>query len=124
MMFVVDLRYDSVITYEIQHCAHKTLRGPRGALIMCSKEYAGITVSKSCIPFDPEKPWITSGIRIGTPAMTTRGMQESEALQLVGYIDEVIKKHADEATLNFIRDKVAALCNHFPIYQDECLSAR
>jgi glycine hydroxymethyltransferase len=57
-------------------------------------EKAGITVSRSCIPFDTQKPWITSGIRIGTPAITTRGIKEEQARKIVHLIDEVIQHHS------------------------------
>jgi len=79
-------------------------------------ERAGISVSRSCIPYDPEKPWITSGIRIGTPAITTRGMQEKEALEVVALIDQVIMHHADENKLKQIKLKVQQLCCQYPIY--------
>lgn len=79
-------------------------------------ERAGISVSRSCIPYDPEKPWITSGIRIGTPAITTRGMKEKQALEIVALIDEVIMNHTDEAQLKTIKKKVEQLCHQHPIY--------
>lgn len=80
-------------------------------------EKSGIVVSRSGIPFDTEKPWITSGIRIGTPAMTTRGMGKQEALMLVQLIDDVIKNHENEAMLKAINQKVVALCKQFPVYR-------
>jgi glycine hydroxymethyltransferase len=78
-------------------------------------EKAGIAISRSCIPFDTQKPWITSGIRIGTPAVTTRGMKESEMIAIAHLIDEVIKKHTDDAALAMIKQQVEQLCNKFPI---------
>lgn len=78
-------------------------------------EKAGITVSRSCIPNDPQKPWITSGIRIGTPALTTRGMDTTAALALVDLIDEALQHANDDALLHRIAGKVAALCAQFPI---------
>ncbi len=80
-------------------------------------ERSGIVVSRSGIPFDSEKPWITSGIRIGTPAMTTRGMGQQEALMLVQLMDDVIKNHENEAMLGAINKKVEALCRQFPVYR-------
>ncbi len=77
---------------------------------------AGITVSRSCIPFDPEKPWITSGIRLGTAAVTTRGMHAHEMKMIAEFIDEVIMHHTDDLSLNMIRTKVEHLCARFPIY--------
>ena len=76
---------------------------------------AGITVSRSCIPYDTEKPWITSGIRLGTPAITTRGMREKEIVQIAQFIDTVITHADDETTLKKIRKQVAELCTQFPI---------
>lgn len=78
-------------------------------------ENAGITVSRSCIPFDPEKPWITSGIRIGTPAITTRGMHEQDVLALVQLVDEVIMRHQDQQIIARVRSEVEKLCRQFPI---------
>lgn len=78
---------------------------------------AGITVNKNVIPFDPEKPFVTSGIRIGTPVVTTRGMKESE-MKLVGqYIAEALKHKDDDTVLEEIKEKVRQLCQKFPIYK-------
>jgi glycine hydroxymethyltransferase len=77
---------------------------------------AGITVSRSCIPFDPQKPWITSGIRIGTPAVTTRGMGQDQVREIVELIDTVIRHHDNEAVLKAVRQKAALLCAQYPIY--------
>ena len=78
-------------------------------------EKAGIAVSRSCIPFDPEKPWITSGIRIGTPAVTTRGMNEATMIEIAHLIDEVISGHESDTTLHTIKKKCASLCSQFPL---------
>jgi glycine hydroxymethyltransferase len=77
----------------------------------------GITISRSMIPYDPEKPWITSGIRIGTPAITTRGMQEQEVQEIAHLIDEALMHHKDEEKLLAIREKVLQMCEKFPIYR-------
>jgi glycine hydroxymethyltransferase len=79
-------------------------------------DLAGITVSRSCIPYDPEKPWITSGIRVGTPAITTRGMKEKEMLIIAQLIDDVITHAQDDIYLKQVREKVQKLCKQFPIY--------
>jgi len=79
-------------------------------------EKAGISVSRSCIPFDPQKPWITSGIRIGTPAITTRGMKEPQAIEIANLIDMVIKNHDNSDKLDEIAGQVQSLCQQFPIY--------
>jgi len=81
-------------------------------------EEAGITVNKNLIPYDPEKPFITSGIRIGTPAVTTRGMKEKEMKIIVQLIDEVITKK-DRNTIKKVRTKVKELTKKFPIYKGD-----
>lgn len=87
-----------------------------GKIAETALEKVGITISRSCIPFDPEKPWITSGIRIGSPAMTTRGMKEQEAVDIVELIDKALMHHQDEQTLQSIKAEVQKLCKQFPIY--------
>jgi glycine hydroxymethyltransferase len=77
---------------------------------------AHITVNKNAIPKDPQKPFVTSGVRIGTPAMTTRGFTEIEAEQVANLIADVLDAPADEAVLAGVREKVAALCKKFPVY--------
>ncbi|MEW6513713.1 MAG: serine hydroxymethyltransferase [Pseudomonadota bacterium] len=77
---------------------------------------AHITVNKNSIPNDPQKPFVTSGIRIGTPAMTTRGFTEIEAEQVAELIADVLDAPNDEAVLARVRDDVAALCKKFPVY--------
>jgi glycine hydroxymethyltransferase len=77
---------------------------------------AHITVNKNAIPNDPQKPFVTSGIRIGTPAMTTRGFTEIEADQVANLIADVLDAPTDEAVLARVREEVAALCKKFPVY--------
>ena len=77
---------------------------------------AGITVNKNAIPYDPQKPFIASGVRIGTPALTTRGMKEAEMDAVAGLIDEALKVRADDAALKRVKEAVTALCRRFPIY--------
>ncbi|WP_126443981.1 serine hydroxymethyltransferase [Sulfuricystis multivorans] len=77
---------------------------------------AHITVNKNAIPNDPQKPFVTSGIRIGTPAMTTRGFTEIEAEQVANLIADVLDAPNDEAVLERVRNDVAALCRKFPVY--------
>jgi len=86
-------------------------------------EKAGIPVSRSCIPYDPEKPWITSGIRIGTPAITTRGMQTTQVQEIATLIDEVLINHANEAIIQKVRTLAEQLCKQFPIYEDACVTS-
>jgi glycine hydroxymethyltransferase len=77
---------------------------------------AGITVNKNVIPFDPEKPTVTSGVRIGTPALTTRGMREAEMAEIGRMIGEVLDRPQDEPTLKRIAGKVKELTQQFPLY--------
>ena len=77
---------------------------------------AGITVNKNVIPFDPEKPTVTSGIRIGTPAVTTRGMKEAEMAEIGKLIGEALDHAHDAAALTRISGKVLEMAAHFPLY--------
>ncbi|TCV85441.1 serine hydroxymethyltransferase [Sulfurirhabdus autotrophica] len=77
---------------------------------------AHITVNKNAIPNDPQKPFVTSGIRIGTPAMTTRGFREIEAEQLSNLIADVLDAPTDEAVLARVAKEVTAMCARFPVY--------
>jgi glycine hydroxymethyltransferase len=77
---------------------------------------AHITVNKNGIPNDPQKPMVTSGIRIGSPAMTTRGFTEIEAEQIAHLVADVLEAPNDEANLAKVREQVAALCKKFPVY--------
>ena len=81
-------------------------------------ELAGITVNKNAIPYDPQSPMITSGIRIGTPAVTTRGMREAEMVTIAGLIVDALKNRKDDVRLKNIRAKVENLCSQFPLYRD------
>ena len=76
---------------------------------------ADITVNKNMVPFDTQSPFVTSGIRVGTPAITTRGMKESDMETIVALIDDVIINHDDEAKLEAIAQKVNALMSHRPL---------
>ncbi len=77
---------------------------------------AHMTVNKNAIPNDPEKPFVTSGIRIGAPAMTTRGFGTTEARQIANLIADVLEHHQDDAAVARIASEVTALCRHFPVY--------
>jgi glycine hydroxymethyltransferase len=79
---------------------------------------AGITVNKNTIPYDPQPPMVTSGIRIGTPAITTRGMKDRDMAAIAGYINEAIKHRDSDAALKGISLKVKELCGRFPIYPE------
>ncbi|MBU1689150.1 MAG: serine hydroxymethyltransferase [Gammaproteobacteria bacterium] len=77
---------------------------------------AHITVNKNAIPNDPEKPFVTSGIRLGSPAMTTRGFMEEEARQVGNLIADVLENPHDEANIGHVREQVTALTKRFPVY--------
>lgn len=77
---------------------------------------AGITLNKNCIPFDPEKPMVTSGIRVGTPAVTTRGFKQQEIEQVVTLIDRVLTDYENQTELEAVRVAVKDLCIKFPVY--------
>ena len=79
--------------------------------------HAHITVNKNAIPNDPEKPFVTSGIRIGSPAMTTRGFRELEAEQVAHLIADALDAPQDEAHIQHVAEQVKALCKRFPVYR-------
>ena len=83
-----------------------------------SLEKAGITVNKNMVPFDERSPFITSGIRIGTPAITTRGMSQDDMVKIVALIDAIIEKPDDEDNIVRVKAEVKDLCASFPLYSD------
>jgi glycine hydroxymethyltransferase len=87
-----------------------------GKAAQAALERAGITVNKNAIPFDPLGPLVTSGIRIGTPALTTRGMGTEEMTAIAGMIVQVLRHPEDAVGLDQIRRQVHELCDRFPIY--------
>jgi glycine hydroxymethyltransferase len=91
----------------------KGLTGKVGEAVL---EKAGITVNKNMIPFDPEKPMVTSGIRVGTPAVTTRGMREAEMQTIGKLLGAALDARDDEAALTRIRGQVKELAQQFPLY--------
>jgi glycine hydroxymethyltransferase len=79
-------------------------------------EEAGITVNKNAVPFDTRSPFVTSGVRIGTPASTTRGLKEKEMRQIGAWIDEALQNLENEKVLARIRGEIRELCQQFPLY--------
>ncbi|HCJ27955.1 MAG TPA: serine hydroxymethyltransferase, partial [Pseudomonas sp.] len=77
---------------------------------------AHITVNKNSVPNDPRSPFVTSGLRIGTPAVTTRGFGEAECRELAGWICDILDKMGDESVIDAVRGKVEAVCAKFPVY--------
>ncbi|MDO9239286.1 serine hydroxymethyltransferase [Methylicorpusculum sp.] len=77
---------------------------------------AHITVNKNAVPNDPESPFVTSGIRVGTPAPTTRGFKEEQMREIAGLMCDVMENMEDEILISAVRDKVSILCSRFPVY--------
>ena len=109
-------------------------KGLTGAQAEDVLEMAGITVNKNAIPFDKQPPTVTSGIRIGTPAVTTRGLKEKEIEEVANYIADLLENPEDDSLVRDVRKKVKRLCEAFPIYEsrlkryevalDECQKAK
>jgi len=78
---------------------------------------ANITVNKNTVPNDPRSPFVTSGLRLGTPAITTRGFKEKETSLITGWVCDILDSLTDEASIVAVRDKVIALCHDFPVYR-------
>ena len=87
-----------------------------GKLAEATLELAGITVNKNAVPFDTRSPFVTSGFRIGTPATTTRGLQEKDMVQVAAWIDSALKGHDQPEILAKIRGEVQELCQSYPLY--------
>jgi glycine hydroxymethyltransferase len=91
-------------------------KGITGKIAEEALGHAHITVNKNAIPNDPEKPFVTSGVRLGTPAMTTRGFKEDQAKETAHLIADVLDKPSDSANLESVRERVHALTSAFPVY--------
>lgn len=99
---VVDLRtFDSELT---------------GAVAQDVLDRAGITLNKNTVPDDPRSPFVTSGMRIGTPSTTTQGMKEPEMVQIADLIARTLRNREDEQEITAVRAEVAELCKQFPVY--------
>ncbi|MTI87987.1 MAG: serine hydroxymethyltransferase [Balneolaceae bacterium] len=114
----VDLGYDLVSGGTDNHLLLIDLRNKKlnGKIAEEALEKAAITVNKNMVPFDTESPFVTSGIRIGSPAMTTRGLKEAEFEQIVVLIDKVLQDPANEAVQQQVEQEVRDLCEQFPLY--------
>ena len=77
---------------------------------------AHITVNKNAVPNDPRSPFITSGLRVGTPAITTRGFKEAEVIELTGWMCDILEDVNNQQVINRVRGQVAELCARFPVY--------
>ncbi|MBW2696220.1 MAG: serine hydroxymethyltransferase [Deltaproteobacteria bacterium] len=93
-------------------------RDTTGKAAQIALDRAGITANKNMVPFDPRRPMVTSGVRIGTPAVTTRGMREPEMREIGGFLHRVLANPGDIDELDRIRGDVETLCRRFPLYTD------
>ena len=78
----------------------------------------GITANRNTIPFEPLSPFVTSGIRLGTPALTTRGLKEEDIREVADIIADVIENREDSAVIETTKAKVQAICKKFPLYEE------
>ena len=99
-VMLVDLRSKNITGKEAETVLHEV----------------GITVNKNSIPNDPQKPFVTSGIRLGSPAMTTRGFKEDEAIEVANLIADVLDAPKNEQVLANVKERVASLVARFPVY--------
>lgn len=116
---LIDLGYDIVSDGTDNHLMlvdlrHRNLTGKE-----CEEalESASITVNKNMVPDDPQPPTVTSGIRVGTPALTTRGMKEDEMRELAFLMDKILTDVRNDLVINRVREQVLDLCNRFPLYE-------
>jgi len=117
-MCIRDRGYDIVSGGTDNHLILIDLRnkGVTGKVAEEALGKAAITVNKNMVPFDTESPFVTSGIRIGAPAMTTRGLGEDEFEYIAVLIDQVIQHPGDEDVHRKVAAEVVALCERFPLY--------
>lgn len=108
---------DSIINAGISRViiGAKNLTGKRADQLL---GMAHITVNKNSIPNDPESPFVTSGIRLGTPAITTRGFKEKESIQVANLIADVLDQPDDEKNIALVKNKVNELTHQFPVYSE------
>ena len=98
-----------------------TKKGVSGKKAEIALEKAGITTNKNMVPFDEKSPMVASGIRIGTPALTTRGFKENEMKEIARLFDNIIQNIEDKQVINNTRNKVLELCSSFPLYEENML---
>ena len=91
-------------------------KGITGKDLDATLDRANITVNKNAVPNDPQSPFVTSGIRIGTPSITTRGFRETEAAQVASWICDIIDNMGDEGLVETVKGEVSTLCKRFPMY--------
>ena len=92
-------------------------KGLTGKVVDAALGNANITVNKNTVPNDPQSPFVTSGIRVGSPAITTRGFKEAECIELVNWMCDVIDDVENQETINRVKQQVLDLCKRFPVYR-------
>jgi glycine hydroxymethyltransferase len=117
---LISLGYDIVSGGTDNHLmlidlTNKNLSGKK---VVDALEKAAVTVNKNLIPFDTKSPFVTSGVRVGTPAVTTRGMKEPEMKIIASFIDKAVNNIENEQVLLQIKNEVAELCSKFPLYPE------
>ena len=115
---LINLGYDIVSGGTDTHLVliDLTKKGISGKKAELALEESGITTNKNMVPFDEKSPMITSGIRIGTPALTSRGMKENEMIRIAHLINEVIQNIDEKKIIKRTNSMVSDLCKEFPIY--------
>jgi len=115
---LVDLGYQVVSGGTDNHLMLIDLRnkGVTGKAAEQALVMADITINKNMVPYDDKSPFVTSGIRIGTSAITTRGLKDDACLQLVEWIDAIISDHENEAKIKSVKEKVNRLMKAYPLY--------
>ena len=115
----VSKRYEVVSGGTDNHCMLIDLRSKNvtGKDAENALVKAHITVNKNMVPFDDQSPFVTSGIRVGTPALTTRGLKENHMVQIVDLIDEVIMNYDNDEVIDSVADKVVKMMEVFPIFE-------
>ena len=117
---VMDRGYDVVSNGTEDHLILISLisKGLTGKDADAALGLANITVNKNAVPKDPQSPFVTSGLRVGTPAVTTRGFKEAECIELAGWICDILDDMNNPAVIEAVKQKVTALCARFPVYLD------
>ena len=92
-------------------------RGITGKAADAALGAANITVNMNAVPNDPQSPFVTSGIRVGTPAITTRGMGVDESVELAGWMCDILDDLENQQTVEQVKQKVLDICSRFPVYQ-------
>ncbi|NLW05834.1 MAG: serine hydroxymethyltransferase, partial [Pseudomonadaceae bacterium] len=117
---VMDRGYDVVSNGTEDHLILISLisKGLTGKDADAALGLANITVNKNAVPKDPQSPFVTSGLRVGTPAVTTRGFKEAECSELAGWICDILDDMNNPAVIEAVKQKVTTLCARFPVYLD------